>query len=112
MTSHRSREELGIAPGIDMHWDDWAVIAGAASPVWGTLLALAFGWPRRIGALFALGPIGGLLVAGSVHDQLRRWPGFPNVRAALIEVVLASLFVALVCITPLVRYYRKALPRN
>lgn len=112
MIARRSREELGIAPGIDMHWDDWAVIAGGASPIWGTLLAWAFRWPWRIGALFALGPIGGLLAAGSVHDQLRRWPGFPGPRAARIEVALVSLFVALVCITPLVRYYRMAPPRK
>lgn len=108
MSAHRFPGAEGVEPGIDMHWDDWLVIAGACSPVWGPLLARVFRWPWRLGFLIAAGPFGGLLFTGVLHDLLRRWSEMPARLAARFEVAATGLFLFVVCIVPVVRYYHLA----
>lgn len=97
----------------DAYWrcEPWVtqgvVVTGAASPLWGPLLARALRWPSGLTIGLVVGPIGGFLLAGRVHDLLRRRAALPAAVITWLELLAAILFNTAVFILPLVRHYRR-----
>ena len=110
LTPHQSNPLTDIYWRIDPALSAVVLLTGATSPLWGPLLARTCGWPRSLGARLAVGPFGGLLLAGYVHDALRYRAGYPTGRTARIELGVNGVFLLAVTVLPLIRYLRRNQP--
>ncbi len=81
------------------------VLGGAASPIWGPLVAAKLRWPRGLAIRAAVAPVGGLVLAGQAHDLLRRRTRLPASTATRLEMTITALFVTIVFVLPLIRRY-------
>lgn len=99
-------------PFIDFYWrlDPWLgsgiILFGAASPLWGPVLAWTLRWPPSLGLRVAVGPAGGLLLAGCAHEFLHHRTALPSTRTAPIESLINAIFLLFVTVLPIVRHLK------
>ena len=100
----------------DLYWrsEPWVsggiVLAGAASPLWGPVIARTLRLPWRLAIALTLSPIGSLLLAGYTHDLLRRRTPFKPATSTRLEVLVTCSSLLLTLFLPLLRYRRQEGP--